>query len=77
MRLAEALDAGYVVVKSTSHRSNARLRAIIGPDPKAMFSFDRAGQFYAVPAEQAEAALAVTGVTRSRRTDDLRVCWGQ
>lgn len=76
MRLAEALEAGHVVVKTTSHRSRQRLRAVIGPEPREMFSFDRAGGFYVIPADRLDEALAVKGVTRSRRTDDLHFCWG-
>jgi hypothetical protein len=56
-----------VTVKTTSHRSRERLLRLTGP-LQSYFSWTADGAFYYVPAEHAQAAAAIKGVTVLART---------
>lgn len=70
--------AATVLVKTTSHRSRAKLETAVGKQT-SYFSFEREGTFYRLTPEQAELALTITGVGRARERaeDDLLAHWHQ
>lgn len=75
-RELEEQGPGAVVVKTTSHRSRHRLKRLVGdPLPTEFLSMQRAGAFYVVPGVIAAACCNITGVSRSRRYDDLFAAW--
>lgn len=68
--------AETVIVRVRSHRARGKLQAIVGGAGVAMFSFQREGEFWRIPAEHLPAARKITGVTQSRGSHgDLMKCW--
>jgi hypothetical protein len=48
----------------------------IGRQP-SLYSWRRRGEFYRLSQENAEHALAITGITKAREGDDLLQSWGR
>ena len=63
-----------VLVRTTSHRSRDRLRALVGRPVGYHFSFHRSGYWATIPAELLEAARKIPGITKARPAADIRPC---
>jgi hypothetical protein len=63
-----------VYLRIGSHRARAKLAQALGYRPRAYYSWKRAGSWAQVPAADADRLCQVTGVSRTRRTDDLQRC---
>lgn len=63
-----------VYLRTTSHRARAKLVYELGYRPREYYSWERAGSWAQVPAADADRLCRITGVSRTRRTDDLNRC---
>lgn len=64
-----------VLVRVDSHRARARMLRITGP-LQSWFSWDvKDGEWYYVPAEHADAVLAIKSIRRARPRTDLQRHW--
>jgi hypothetical protein len=72
-------DTDRVLVKCGSHRARHKLLDLLGDAKREeLFSLYREtghGGAYRIPAEFADAAKAITGVSGLREGDDLHKCW--
>ena len=77
--LVEKAKRDRVLVKCGSHRARGKLLALLGDaESEALYSLQREtghGGAYRIPAEFADAAKAITGVSGLRDGDDLHKCW--
>lgn len=77
--LIEKTKRDRVLVKCGSHRARNKLFALLGDaESEALYSLQREtghGGAYRIPAEFADAAKAITGVSGLRDGDDLHKCW--
>ena len=60
------------LVKVGSHRARERLERLLGYLPPGYFSWQRQGEWREIPDDKLAQALAIKGITRARRRDDLR-----
>lgn len=67
------------LVKCGSHRARNKMLSLVGTEnAEALFSMRRetgTGGVYRIPADRADEAKTITGVTGFRDGDDLMKCW--
>lgn len=65
-----------VLLRVNSHRARKKMERAIGGSPQACYSFSRSctGGFFRVSPSLADAALAITGITRAKDGDDIHPC---
>lgn len=66
------MDSTKTLVRVGSHRARSKLEQLLGYLPQGYFSFYRPGEFREVPADKAEAALQIKGISKARWHDDFR-----
>jgi len=72
----EILERGKVLVKCGSHRARHKLERLLGYTPQAYYSFYARNHAYEVPADKLDSALAIKGVTKSRKMYKIFPTWG-
>jgi hypothetical protein len=71
----EILSRGMIPVKCGSHRARQKLERLLGYAPKEYYSFYARNHVYEVPADKLTEALAIKGVTKSRKIYKLSQAW--
>lgn len=61
-------------VRVASHRATDKLNRLLGYYPQCYRRWRKRGYYYEIPADQLAAALAITGIFKSRRTAEHFAC---